>query len=169
MAFQRGGTPRRRKTWIEGPGGLAGLSFSGTASQIFAGTPEPGAGNTVLRIRGRVKVWLASAVSAGDGYAGAFAIGINDVSAVGIGATATPGPSTEPEEDWLFWSPVQLFAEVAAGVSGNGATFLDYEVDTKAMRKLREGDTLWAGLELTETGDSTAVALCRTRVLLAQP
>ena len=76
----------------------------------------------------------------------AFAGGIGNV----------PTPITEQDWDgWLYWTPISVHVQDAADPGlGRGSTQI-VEVDSKAMRKFDEGDTLMAVIELVEVGTAT--------------
>jgi len=62
---------------------------------------------------------------------------------VTLGFTAVPDPSAEPEYPWMWYGQVQMFAVTTLAIGGVGAGYSQLlEVDTKAMRKFKPGETL---------------------------
>ena len=171
MARQRGfplahRSRRRTSAWEEGVGGVAvqaQITASGT-TLVTSALAAAVDGLTLVRTRGRLQLFLTAAGSPLDGFAGAFGIGLATAAAVTAGAASVPGPITEQDWDgWLYWTPLQI---IAVGIiDGSAATdsdnmnavtaAKDIEVDSKAMRKLGLGDSLYGALELSETGVAT--------------
>ena len=156
----RGSSPRlagaRRKTaWELGTGGVTSTQVNATASTILgSGAAAALDGLTVVRTRGLLSFILTSTVSAGDGFVGAFGVCVVSENAFGIGITAVPTPITDVAWDGWF---IHQFIAVRSGVATAAATpflFQQYEIDSKAMRKIKIGDTLVAVLQTTEIGDA---------------
>ena len=171
MARSRGGlnhrSPRRRTGWEEGPGFLGAQTFGATASALFAGVELLTDGNTVVRIRGMIELILTSASALGDGFHGAFGIGIVTAQAFGVGISAVPTPVTEVEwEGWLWHQFFSIHAPTAAQVSDNRQVI---EIDTKAMRKIGANEVVFLMVEATEVGTSGLIARAGTRMLLKLP
>jgi hypothetical protein len=109
---------------------------------------------------------LSAATSALDGFTGAFGIGIATAAATAIGITAVPTPITEQEWDgWIFWHAFSVRAP-AAFDGTMAAIFRSVEIDSKAMRKLREEDSIYAAVEVIEQGTSALNVGLDTRILL---
>ena len=161
---------RRQKSWETGPGQGAVTTSSVSANQILgAGAQAQEDGLTLLRLRGRYSAFLTAVSAINDGYHGAFGIGIVTAEAFSIGVTAVPLPITDVGWDgWIFWSPVQLQAHVATA-AGETEVSQEMEVDTKAMRKLRLGDTIYAVTELIEVGTAVISQAFDSRLLVALP
>ena len=175
MAF-----PRRRKSWEEGPGDTSTVQVTSTAATFLGSALSPTLdGITLLRLRGRFQGFLVSSSVASGGFTGAFGIGVATAAAVTAGAASVPTPITEQSWDgWIYWTPVQLTSGgiIAGGVTADhdevNSTIaaMDIEVDTKAMRKLKEEDAIYAMVEFgTETGTAIADFRFDSRVLLALP
>ena len=177
MARSRGrfpvrGNNRRRTAWNVGPGGTALASIVASGSQILgSGAAATTDGLTLVRTRGRAIFKVQSFTAAGDAFTGAFGIGIVTAEAFAIGITAMPIPVTDLNWDgWLYHSMVQVVAgdKTAGDVDFTGATQI-LDVDSKAMRKLRLGDTIFAALELVETGIVDMDFTFDSRVLVKLP
>ena len=177
-----GGQSRRLTSWDIGTqtgtdGASLGLSSSVAIIGGGAFTPISD-GLTLLRTRGELLVLLKTASVAGAGFFGAFGIGVATAAAVAIGISAVPTPITE--EEWDGWLYHRYFSITATGVgTGSPATVIDqemgmagvfrHEVDSKAMRKLKEEDAVYCALELTESGTATGTWFFNSRSLVALP
>ncbi len=67
------------------------------SSSVFVGaavTPTI-EGSTMIRIRGLLNYFLLAGAAAGDGFQGAFGIGIATTAAVAAGIASVPTPITE--------------------------------------------------------------------------
>ena len=163
---------RRRTSWEEGPGGtgIQTQSASGTII-IGSGAQVTTDGLTLARLRGRLRMYLKSVTSIGDGMIGAFGIGVVEGQAFAVGVSATPTPVAEQEWDgWIYWTPIQVLAPTATEEFGNaGMSMVDFDVDTKAMRKLQEADTIYAVAEFVEVGAVSMDMVFDSRVLLFLP
>ena len=177
MARQRGfrqvlTTPRRRLTaWDDGTGGTGVTSISGPGSAFVglsvAATAD---GLTVIRQRGVFRWLILNAGTAGDGFQGAFGIGIASLAAVTAGAASVPTPLTEQSsENWLYWRAIGIHARSATVASFGDESSESFEVDTKAMRKLPEDLALYAIIELVEIGVATASLFFDSRILSKLP
>ena len=165
--------PRRNKGWEEGPGGSGVNSLStGVGALIQSGAQVLTDGATLLRLRGRFLAFLTATDSIAGGFVGAFGIGIVALPAFAAGAASVLTPLTEQDWDgWLFWSPVYCKTVTATiGDAINTPLLMDrFEIDSKAMRKLRQDDVIYGAFEATETGVSVISVTFDTRALLALP
>ena len=163
--FSRGAfrSPARKTSWELGPGGGAQQASSASEAIIVgAGVVAVEDGMTLVRLRGELLLYLRGAATIAGGFRGAFGIGIVEANAFGIGVTAVPTPITEEAWDgWLYHRYWNLFTP-GARVTSNaadeenqgsaGASVLRVEVDSKAMRKLKTEDVIFAAIEHTEEG-----------------
>ena len=158
---------RRKTSWSAGPGGTAVTSVVGSSTQLLGSTVTPTeVGLTIARIRGNLKMHLLSATAAGDGFQGAFGIGVATAAAVAIGVTAVPTPLTEQgSENWLYWAAIGAHQSEAASV----AAAVDLVIDSKAMRKFPGEMALYAMTELVEIGTATMSTFFDSRVLFFLP
>jgi len=167
--FPRGSARSRRSTgWEEGPGTNTEHTPSSSSVLILGlGQQSLFDGNTIIRMRGFVEMILESAGAVGDGFSGAFGIGIVTAPAFAVGITAMPTPVTEVEwEGWLWHQWFSLHAVVAAPSAEQRQTF---EIDSKAMRKFDSEQVLFAAWEGTESGSVTAQIRLATRILIKLP
>ena len=175
--------PRRSTAWGVGPStGADGESrAASSSSSLLANTGVVPAieGLTLVRIRGDLSVFLTTAGSAADGFNGAFGIGIATTRAFTSGVGALPIPLTNDEdEDWLYHRYFSLFAggPIAVATAAQQADQVNatsaaarFEVDSKAMRKWAAGHTLYAALEVIETGVATMEWAFNSRILVKLP
>jgi len=165
--FSRGQGQRRKTAWGFGPGSSTPTNFS-SSSTVFLGTAiVPSVeGLTIARIRGQLNAILRSAATIGDGFQGAFGIGIATETAVLAGVTALPTPITDMDaENWLFWKPFSIHATRIAAI---GESF-ELEVDTKAMRKFPSEMALYGMVELVEVGAANIDVFFDSRTLFFLP
>lgn len=166
------GSNRRKVGWSVGPGGtsLASAVVSGSAivGSLSSATTD---GLTLVRTRGRAIYKIQSFNAAGDAFTGAFGIGIVTAEAAAVGITAMPIPITDSAWDgWLFHTYLQLVAgdKTAGDVDFTAATQI-IDIDSKSMRKMRAGDTLYMAHELVETGTVDMDFVADSRVLFKLP
>ena len=165
--FSRGHSQRRKTAWGPGPGGIAVDNFAASATRLIGSFIQPVVeGMTVTRIRGQLNALLTSAATVGDGYQGAFGIGIATLAAVTAGFASVPTPVTEAEsENWLYWTPFSLHASRVASLNEQFVL----EVDSKAMRKFPGEMAIYAALEVTEIGAAVMDVFFDSRVLVFLP
>ena len=168
------GVRRRLTSWEEGPGDTPVNNITATGS-IFLGqalTPTVD-GLTLVRLRGRLSAVMTGTSSIAGGVTGAFGIGVATLAAVTAGITSVPTPITEQAWDgWLYWMPFQLHTVTATiGDAVNAAVVrMDWEIDSKAMRKLKEEDAIYAVIETSvELGSSNTQVFFDSRILLKLP
>ena len=103
---------------------------------------------TLVRTRGQWHIRLASFPGAGISIMRA-AMGLIVVStdAFAIGVTALPGPLSDPENDWIVWSPSALSFPGSVGEGFILDARMDF--DSRGMRKLKLGDVLAVMFEIT--------------------
>ena len=173
MPLLRGSRPVRtvwRKTgWQLGPGGTDLLS-STTDVNAFLGSALAIAqdGITLVRSRGLLTLTLVSS-TAGGGFIGVFGIGNVKADAVAGGITVVPTPLTNAaDEDWIYWSPVAAIAGVAVPSEGEGQ-LIEHVVDSKAMRKLDAGDSIYAAIEMIEKDTANIRVSFDSRMLFKLP
>ena len=178
MATSRGGrhqvrSQRRRTSWELGPGGGGEVAITAVGSQFIDQVISPTIdGLTLARLRGRMSCFLTAATAAGDGFTGAWGIGVATAAAVAAGIGSVPTPFTEQAWDgWIYWSPIQVYVgDRTAGDSMYDVASQVEVVDTKAMRKLNIEDAIYAAVEI-EVEEGTAVAELRfdSRTLMFLP
>ena len=101
-----------------------------------------------------------------DGFDMAFGICIVSENAFGIGVTAVPNPTTDI--GWDGWLYHKLFAIKGVETTLEGqqlAAMIRVDIDSKAMRKIKETDIMVAVVDGTEVGQATANLSFQSRVL----
>jgi len=129
------------KSWLK----LTEFSASVTADATQGGSKIDFSGpGTILRIRGSWHCSLDSTAQLDDVMRITCAIGIVSTDAATLGATALPDPQAEPEYPWLYWSQMTLVAAVIGTSFGGawGPAAQSQEIDTKAMRRVKPGQSL---------------------------
>jgi len=173
VARQRGFQPRsqRRKTaWGFGPDST-GQTIS-TSGKVFLSSFVSLVGQqeaTIVRIRGYLELLLITSDAAEGGFQGGFGIALTTAEAVAAGVAAVPGPVTDAEWDgWIvhrFFSIHTVTATIADGVNARGVRF-GVDIDSKAMRKMNDGQSLFAVLESTEDVNASLRMHFDSRVLV---
>jgi len=162
-------SPRRKTSWEAGTGGTAAGAVSASTATFVGSAVAPTVfGSTVVRIRGQLDLMLILATSAGDGFQGAFGIGIATTAAVVAGIASVPTPIAEQgSENWLFWHAVSIHNPIASSTAFTRSAFQRIIIDSKAMRKFEDPTmSLYAALELVEIGTATVNIQHDSRLLL---
>ncbi len=139
---QRG--PQRQVTWI-GPADQAFISIPSTTKVIVAsfdansaGLPKP----TVVRTRGVVSVRADIPLAADQSFVGAFGVAIVSDRAFAAGAASIPGPFDDAGWDgWFVWGSFGDTYEFS-DATGILSVSKDHIVDSKAMRKVTDDETI---------------------------
>ncbi len=160
--------PRRETDWGEGPGSSGVSSISGSATTIIgSGMVITVGASTLVRLRGLLDIFLTSSTSAGDGFFGAFGIGVVTSRAFAAGVTALPQPVTEIDWDgWMYHTFISVHEGSPDGPGDAGVHRI--EVDSKAMRKMDGDVTLVGVLQVFEIGTAAASVFFDSRVLIKQ-
>ena len=161
---------RRRVGWEEGPGGSTLTTFTITSQALIgASVAVLQDGLTLVRLRGHLSAFLVSAAAAGDGFHCAIGVGISTVQALGIGITAVPTPIADM--DWDGWLYHRFFdvhvGDATAGDIDHGR--VDFQVDSKAMRKTQEDSALYAVIQAVEVGTAEMDVFFDSRMLFKLP
>ena len=171
MARSRGFSraPRRSsgvaRDWGLGPGESVITSIMGTGSTILGSGITPGESElTVMRTRGLLELGiLGQATANGDGFFGAVGIGVFSLPAFTAGVTSMPTPVTEAAWNGWFWHQFIALHDWDVGVESQVS--IQYEVDSKAMRKFDTQMVLAAVIEVTEIGAATMGVFFDSRML----
>ena len=152
---------RRRTHWVE-VNGATSVSTS-IAVQLFT-TAVGHEGETVVRVRGLGVATLETGNVASAGFFGAFGMAIVTTAASTIGVTAIPTPLTEA--GWDGWLLHRYFEIERTGPGGGGAGEIDRLIlDSKAMRKANEDESLVGVFEVILSGTAIMNFQVRARVL----
>ena len=171
-AFPRARSQRRSVAWGLGPGGNVNTPLAASGSAILGSgvTLVAEEKATIVRIRGNAQVFLSGATSAIDGFHCALGLGICTNDAFAIGVTAVPDPIESADWDgWMYHRFFDIHSSLGGLTEGEamyGSTVFQWEVDTKAMRKFQENMTLFAIVEVTETGVANFNMFFDSRVLI---
>ena len=179
MAHSRGSSPvrrapRRKTSWEFGPGGTAVTTISApTTTVIGGGVAAAENGLTLVRLRGSLQAYLKTGDGANAGFHCTFGIGIASADAFAVGVTALPNPGDDPGwPGWLYWRVFDIHAfsaTIAESFGPNGLASVQFEVDSKAMRKLGINETIFASLQTIEAGTSTMSIFFESRALVKLP
>jgi len=160
--------PRRLTDWVQGPGGTGITSLSASGSAILGSGTGPSKAVTIVRTRGILDAFLTQGTASGDGFFGAVGIGIVATPAFTAGITALPTPITELTWDgWLYHSFISCHLGENVG-GNNSAEHQRIEVDSKAMRKLEPGQTVFAAVEVVEIGTGVLSVFFNCRQLFKE-
>ena len=141
----RGRAPRRSTQWIGSADDTAFDNLAGSTKQLdqsFA-FAEPA---TIVRTRGML--WIKSdQLAASEEPFGALGMMVASDEAVAAGAASLPGPFTEDFSDswfvWLTWAAHQI----SVSSSPQAVQWGQFEIDSKAQRKVHDGDTVGVMIE----------------------
>jgi len=154
------------KGWL----GIAALD----APSITTATTSKGASlaftapATILRCRGYVQANFDATQQIADTMGIAFGLGIVSSDAVAAGAGSLPDPFGDADYPWLWWQSMFLRSEIAAGVHAWGLSAQRIDVDTKAMRRVKPGQSLVMVFETATVVGApvTAITVGFMRVLI---
>ena len=160
--------PKRLTQWGLGVGDSVRTSFTATSAALLGSGVTFGSSGTVVRQRGALSAFLDSYTNAGDGFHCAVGIGIVSSAAFTAGIASVPTPITEAAWDgWMYHRFFDLHGSEAAGSTAiGGIESVDFEVDTKAMRKVSDEMTVFAALEVVELGTASLGVYFDSRMLL---
>ena len=161
--------PRRLTGWEEGPGGSTVTVFTDSlAAALGSVLTVLQDGLTIVRLRGSLQAFLTVGGDPGGFHCALGAcIVSNDAAAVGI--TAIPDPIADM--DWDGWFYHRFFDVHSPGVfdGADQSNSIQFEVDSKAMRKVGVNDTVVVTLEAVETGAASMSVFFDSRILLKLP
>jgi len=139
---------RRATQWLQSAIDTGSTSLAAGAAvldQSFAFGEKA----TIVRTRGRLWVKSDQIASTEEPF-GAIGLAVVTDQAFAIGVTAVPTPITDASSDnWFLWEPWQASMVAATQVGFSGDSWTGYELDSKAMRKVDDGDTVVVVLENT--------------------
>ncbi len=118
-----------------------------SALALFS-TTFPG---TLTRTRGLVAGQL-DAAAADSRVLVAIGLILADTRAVAAGAASMPGPASEGNAPWFWHGFLWLSSGAEAAVNQN-SLFHRLEIDSKAMRKMKESQTVAAVIEVCDVVD----------------
>jgi len=157
----RGGRMRRETLWGATTSTRTLLATVSTAVITNAGNAALLALRpfTVIRVRG-VATIKSDQVVATEAQSGAVGFVVVSDQAVAIGVTAVPTPITDAESDlWLMYQMLKSEFVLASGASIDAAAGHTVLVDSRAMRKVEEGQDLIAVVESDVSGTTDGVQI----------
>ena len=171
--FPRVRSQRRLTSWGLGPGDSSPEPITGSGKSVLGlGAGAVVDGLTVVRLRGSVQAYIDSFNAAGSGFHCAMGVCVANGDAFATGVAALPDPLADASWDgWMyhrFFDVHAITSTISDGV--NGYTIQqEFEVDSKAMRKLPASDVLCAVIDVVEIGTATMDVFFDSRILLKLP
>jgi len=170
--------PKRLSSWegsvASGTNG-SGQTLASSAATLFGTSFLFTSDVTIVRQRGEFLAFLESATATADGLFGAIGIAKASTAAVTAGAASVPTPITEESWDgWLYHRYFSLMAPapIAGGAAADGdlsiptTAAVRIEVDSKAMRKIGNLESLYGAIELTLIGTASMRVFFNSRMLV---
>ena len=105
-------------------------------------------GVTIVRTRGYVELVSNGAAAVGDGFTGAVGIGVVTEPAFTAGIVSMPTPVTDIF--WEGWMWHQMFSFRSGNIDQDLRQW--FEIDSKAMRRINDGEVIFMAIEVTEIG-----------------
>ncbi len=147
----RGGGARRQTEWISAPPSEDTIT-GGTGSILLTTLTAIGLAKrpfTVIRTVGLLYV-NSDQVANSETQALAWGSAVVSEQATAIGVTAVPTPATDIESDlWLAYVPLINATQVASSIGMGFAAGTGVQFDSRAMRKVEDGQDL---ITVVETG-----------------
>ncbi len=148
---------KRLSEWVaftsSGPSDIAGgakLVFASFTQAALSGLVPA----TIIRVRGYLTA-KSDQTAAGENWTGAMGIAIVKENARAVGITALPGPVTDAAADMWFYH--QFFQGRFSSSTGQGdGFFFGVDVDSKAMRKVEDGDAM---VVMAEVGSGVGLSV----------
>ena len=107
-------------------------------------------------------------LSADERQFGAFGMCVVSDQAMGIGVTAVPTPITDANSDlWFVHQYLVSDFLVISAIGVDGDSGHQYQVDSKAMRKVNDDQDLAIVLEVSSVGDGTFIMIAG-RILIKE-
>jgi len=155
---------RRRTHWSTQQAST--LDRASTQKLLMETLTAQHSGETLLRTRGLIRVYLQTASSNGDGYAGAIGFGVVTAKAAAAGVASLPGPMADA--GWDGWFVHQFFdVRKSLSIVSNGSGFFESIIDSKAMRKVTDEDVIVVVAEIILSGTATVSVFVTSRLLSA--
>ena len=171
--FNRAPSQRRKTAWDFGSGSTGATSISSSSTTIIgSGAAIITEGVTFIRTRGSLQAFLKTSDGANGGFHCGFGIGVATAEAFAVGATALPSPLADASFDgWLYhrFFDCHTFDATIASSMVNNLAVVQFEVDSKAMRKVPAGVTIYAVLETVELQTATMSVFFDSRSLFKLP
>ena len=135
---------RRKTTWV-GPADQGYLAVAAGAKIIVASFDAASNGlasPTIVRSRGQVSIFPGAGVTGDVEIVGAYGLAIVSDRAFAAGVASIPGPWTDAGWDgWFVWRSFHYTQEFLDATSML-RNFENQEVDSRAMRKITDDETI---------------------------
>ena len=176
MARSRSGFPRgpsrRRVGWEVGPVTTGVNQTASTSALGTGGTQALLDGLTLVRMRGHCAIYLSVADAALSGFHGALGVCVISENQNTVGVTAVNQPLDDDAWDGWLWHQYfdvrAITATIADGVNASSVV-QRFEVDSKAMRKLKDTDVVVLVQQFVEVGTSSVRVEFDSRLLMKLP
>ena len=153
---------RRSTSWAVGASETRQLTAVGVTLWAV-GSQAVVPGLTLVRTRGELLVAISSVAAVTDTMRMAFGLCVVSENAFGAGVGSVPTPDVDMAWDGWLW---HRFVSLAVS-AGSEAGTARIEIDSKAMRKIKETDVLIGVTEvIAESGTVVCSLRAETRVLM---
>ena len=142
---------------------VSAISFATIVSEaILEEYPTP----TIVRIRGHMLCIADTTMT--SGAFGMIAIGIILVTRAALVAGAVPDPITDVGSEWMWYHTSTIGETTSSSVIGREIVIDRFEVDTKAMRKVKPNEALVLVAKAVTCEGTTVANLCGIIRVLAK-
>ncbi len=154
MARGRGSGRKTDYEWVATGGLVTALDLASTSAGLFTGGIAIAGPGTLVRTRGRVMAQL-DAAAVDERVVVAVGIGVFDNRAVAAGLASLPRPFTDRGSRVWMWVGMLIVSSGAEGAVVSDGLFNWADIDSKAMRKVKEETTVTAVAEVIDSVDAT--------------
>jgi len=157
---RRDGRMRRETIWIfadpvENTLGAASTAVLSSSLNAAALALRP---FTVIRTRGLFGIRTDVPGTALESQSASYGLAVVSVQAAAIGVTAVPTPETDRGSDlWFVYESLAAFQTFVTGAGYDQNGLVVKEFDSKAMRKVEDGDTIITVAETSSISLGTVV------------
>ena len=149
---------RRLVSWEDGPSNT-GTNLTSSVAALGSTAQELTAERvTLIRLRGSLSLYLPITSAALSGFRGAVGVAIASAEAIAAGVTAVPTPFLDADLNLWWWHSFfdirSITATIADGANA-AAVVVRIPVDTKAMRKISQTETVFVAIEVIEEGTAS--------------
>ncbi len=154
------------KSWTP----IASFSAQTNSETTTAGNGfSVGSTSTILRTRGFVQASMNdSGKAVDDNVLVTFGLGIVSSDAFAVGASALPDPAIDANYPWIWWGEMFLESQSTTNAEGWGISAQRVDVDSKAMRRIQQSQTLAWVIQTSSSAGAPVIdlAIGTTRVLV---
>ncbi len=158
--------PRRSVAWTVGPEGIVAAAGAGSKTAFTNGAVLVTEKATITRIIGRVFYHLDSLTAARQDVEIGIGIVVVSEDAFNVGATAFPGPLTDPESHWLWRVGFHPFSTATDPAMTDIGAAMWFDFDVKGQQKIRVGDAEVGVMEVVSASAVVSEATMGSRVLI---